>query len=397
MKWRIAAVVLTAVVAAACTEHLTTPGTCPSFCPGGQSVFRDTTLSPIPNGDSSFTGFIEQSNLTSLLTSSGGVYGENRAVIRFFPRTDSVLVSDTSRTFTVDSVALEVGLQARDTTTNNFVLEIYRLSPKLDSTASLADVDAQMTPANLIASVPEGVSAANGIVHITFSGDSLASLGFVPSDSTILEIGIRVRADSATAARIGTPASGAFAPLLTTYVEANGVVDSLKPQALGRIASDFFTISAPNPPPPATLLAVGGIPVSRSFIRFALPEYLRDSATIIRATLELHADAPVIGIPADTAQLVAGTELTDFGAKSPLIIGLTAAVPLLPGTQDVSLEIAPLIQAWQGKTPTPSVIRLSLAQEGGTFIFPLFRSTRAAVGAPTLRITYRPPFAFGGF
>jgi hypothetical protein len=397
VKWHFAAVVATAVLAAACTEHLTTPGTCPTFCPGGQSVFRDTTLSPIPNGDSSFTGFVEQSSLTSVLTSSGGAYGQNRAVLRFFPRTDSVLVSDTSRSFTVDSVALEVGLQFRDTTTSNFVLEIYRLPPTLDSTASLADVDAAMTPANLIASVPEAVSALNGIVHIAFTGDSLALLGFVPTDSTTLEIGIRVRGDSATAARIGTPASGTFAPLFTTYVEANGVADSLKPQALARIASDFFTISTPNPPPPADLLAVGGIPVSRAFLRFALPAFLRDSATIIRATLQLHADAPVIGIPADTAQLVAATELTDFGAKSPVIIGLTTAASLLPGTQDVSLEIAPLVQAWQGLTPTPSVIRLSLAQEGGTFIFPLFRSTRSAVGAPTLRITYRPPFAFGGF
>jgi hypothetical protein len=397
VKWHVVAVVATAVVAAACTEHLTTPGTCPAFCPGGQSVFRDTIISPVANGDSSFTGYVESSSLTSVLTSSGGVYGQNRAVIRFLPRTDSVLVSDTSRAFTVDSVTIEVGIQDRDTTSDNFVLEIYRLPKTLDSTASLATVDALMTPDNLITEVPEGVSARNGIVHIVLSGDSLSRVAFAPADSTILQIGLRVRADSATAARIGTPASGTFAPLFTTYVEAIGVDDTLQQQALGRISDQFFTVSTPAPPPPADLLAVGGIPVSRSFIRFALPEYLRDSATIIRATLQLHADAPVIGIPADTAQLVAGTELTDFGSKSPVIIGLTVQTPLLPGSQDASLEVAPLVQAWQGKTPTPSVIRLSLAQEGGTFIFPLFRSTRSASGAPTLRITYRPPFAFGGF
>jgi hypothetical protein len=235
------------------------------------------------------------------------------------------------------------------------------------------------------------------VFHFTLQADSLARVAFTPADSTTLMVGFRVRASGPTAARIGTPASGDFAPLFTSYVHAIGVVDSLQPQAVSVIAGQYFTVAAENTPPPSTLLAVGGIPVSRSFIRFSLPPFLRDTATIIRATLHLQADGPVIGIPADTAVLVATSVLADFGPKSPVIASIFGSIPLLSGTTSADIEVGPVVQLWQGKSAVPSIIRLALAQEGGTFIFPLFHSTRSASGAPTLRITYRPPFAFQGY
>lgn len=385
------------VFATACTEHLTTTGNCPTACPGGQTVFRDTVLTPLQNGDSSFTGYLEAVSLISVLTSSGGAYGQNRGVIRFLARSDSVLVSDTLRAFTVDSIGLELGIQAIDTTVSGFVLEIYRLPRTLDSTATFATIDGLMTPANKITEVSEPVSFRSGIARLIFSGDTLSRFAFVPSDSTVLEIGFRVRATGPTAARIGTPASGTFAPLFTTYVHAIGVPDSLKLQSRSTIADLYFTATPPGNPPSATLLAVGGIPVARSFLRFALPPYLRDSATIIRATLHLEADVPIIGIPADTAQLVATTLSSDFGAKSPPFPGFGATTPLLPGASSADLEIVSLVQLWQGKNGLPSIVRLALGQEGGTFVFPQFRSTRSPSGAATLRITYRPPFGFQGY
>lgn len=382
---------------AGCTEHLTTPGSCPTYCPGGQAVFRDTVLTPVQDGDSSFTGFLESSSLISVLTSSGGSYGDNRGVIRFLSRGDSATVSDTNRAFTLDSVAIEIGIQAVDTTVSGFVLEIYRLPRTVDSTTSLATVDGLMTPSNLITEIAEPVTFRSGVVDFTLRGDSLSRVAFAPADSTTLEIGFRVRASGPTAARIGTPASGTFAPLFTSYVHAIGVADSLQPQSIARIADKYFTVAAPGAPPPTSLLAVGGIPVSRAFIRFALPPFLHDTATIIRATLHLQADAPVIGIPADTALLVVTSVLTDFGPKSPVIASVFGTVPLLSGSASADIEVGPVVQLWQGKNALPSIFRLALAQEGGTFTSPLFRSTRSASGAPTLRITYRPPFAFEGY
>ncbi len=385
------------LLVSACTENLTTPGTCPTSCPGGQVVYRDTTLTPIMNGDSSFTGFLESVSLISVLTSSGGTYGDNRGVIRFLPRSDSVQVSDTARAFTVDSVALEIGIQAIDTTVAGFVLEVYRLPRTLDSTATFATIDGLMTPANKITEVPEPVSFRSGVVRLVFAGDTLSRFSFVASDSNVLELGFRVRANSPTAARIGTPASGTFAPLFTSYTHAIGVVDSLAPQNTSSISDLYFTSTPPHAPTPSSLLAVGGIPVARSFLRFALPPFLHDSATIIRATLHLQADTPVIGIPADTTMLVADDLVADFGAKSPPYPTFSATALLLPGATTADLEIVTLVQLWQGTTGLPSIVRLALGQEGGTFTFPLFRSTRSVSGAPTLRITYRPPFAFEGF
>jgi hypothetical protein len=386
-----------ALLASACTEHLTTPGSCPTYCPGGQAVFRDTTLTPVQNGDSSFTGYLEATSLISVLTSSGGSYGQNRAVIRFLPRSDSVLVSDTSRVFTVDSIAFEIGLQAIDTTVTGFVLEIYRLPRTIDSTATFATIDALMTPATKITEVPEPASFRSGLVTLVFSGDTLSRFAFTPGDSTVLELGFRVRANGPTAARIGTPASGTFAPLFTSYLHAIGVADTLAAQSKSVISDLYFTATPPSTASTSSLLAVGGIPVARSFLRFTLPPYLHDSATIIRATLHLQADVPVIGIPADTAQLVATSLIADFGAKSPPFPGYSASTPLLPGASTADLDIATLVQLWQGTNGVPSIVRLTLGQEGGTFVFPHFRSTRSPSGAPTLRITYRPPFAFEGY
>lgn len=397
MKRGLFAVIAAALFVSACTEHLTTPGTCPTFCPGGQAVFRDTILTPIANGDSSFSGFLESASLVSVLASNGGQYGQNRAVIRFQARTDSVLVSDTSRAFTLDSVAIELGLQSRDTTVANFVLEIYRLPKTVDTSTSFATIDGLMTPANLIMEVPEAVSFRSGLFHVTLTGDTLSRIAFAATDSSVLEIGLRVRADGPTAARIGTPASGTFAPLFTSYVHAIGVVDSLKPQSIARISDLFFTSNPLGAAPPSSLLVVGGIPVRRSFLRFSLTPFLRDSATIIRATLHLQADVPIIGIPADTALLVATSVLTDFGAKSPVVAGIFATSVMISGTTTADLEVGTLIQLWQGANATPSILRLALAQEGGTFSIPAFRSTRSASGGPTLRITYRPPFAFQGY
>ena len=64
----------------------------------------------------------------------------------------------------------------------------------------------------------------------------------------MLEIGLRVRANGPTAARIGTPASGDFAPLLTTFVSANGVVDSLKSATIVRTSDVDFTVAPPSAP-----------------------------------------------------------------------------------------------------------------------------------------------------
>ncbi len=396
IRWFGAAFML-AMWATACTEDLTTPGTCPTFCPGGQAVFRDTTLLPVLGADSSFSGYVSASNQLSLLLSNGGIYGQTRAVIRFTPRGDSVLVADTNRSFRVDSVIIELGVQALDTTASNTFIDVYRLPLSVDSSVTLDGLDSLMTPDKLLGEYAAAPTFHTGNFDLVLSGSDLNKLAFTPEDSTILEIGVRIRADGPVGARIGTAAAGSLEPAFATWVTADSVSDTtINRVSNSRVPSQTFTVRTAGPPPPADLLAVGGDPVSRTFLRFALPAYLRDSATIIRATLELHAAAPLVGIPADTADMLALPVLADFGPKSPVSVATFASSVLLPGDSVVRMEIAPLVTLWQGSVPLPSIVRLSLAAEGGTFLAPLFYSTRSSALQPTLRITYRPPFAFQG-
>ncbi len=381
---------------AGCTEHLTQPGTCPTYCPGGAAEFRDTVITATVGLDSSFSGYVGNGSLLSVLVSNGGGYGETRGILRFFQRGDSVTAGDTLRAFTVDSVKLDFTVQARDTTRNNLVIDLYRLPLSVDSTTTQAELDNLMTPDRLIQSTAVPDNQRSGLFHVLLSGADLQKVAFVPTDSTRLLVGFRLRGDGSTAVRIGAPASGSDGPEFTSYVTA-AVADTLvRSQIIARAGDLALTARAPGVPLDPLLISVGGYPVTRSFLRFTIPNFLRDSATIIRATLELTGNAPVFGIPADTANLIASAVLADFGAKSPVSATRVGLSPIISGAQSVNIEVATIVRTWQGKAPLPAIIRLALASEGATFLVPTFYSSRSTSGPPRLRITYRPPFSFAG-
>ena len=146
------------------------------------------------------------------------------------------------------------------------------------------------------------------------------------------------------------------------------------------------------------LLAVGGAPSARALLRFNLPSRIRDSATIVRATLELTAVAPVTGLPTDPPRLLGLAVLADVGAKSPLnsVLGRVAEDTLEIGTSTASLEAVRLVELWLGATTRPTALFLSLTPEAASFSQPVFYSTRAADPAlrPRLRISYLLSFPF---
>lgn len=397
MIFRFLPLVAVALIATACTEKLTTPADCPALCPGGSADFRDTVLTATLGLDSSYSGYVSGSSLLSLLLSTGGDYGNSRGVVRFTPRGDSIVIRDTSRTFTVDSVAIQFTLQKSDSTSTGGVVEIYRLPLSLDSLSTVAEIDAALTPARLIQEFPISPTFRSGPLRILLKGADLAKVAFTAADSTRLALGLRLRADGPSGARIGASAAGNEGPSTTWYTTANIADTTLRAQIFNRLPAANFSVRTASGAGTSGLLAVGGYPVSRSFIRFSLPPALRDSVTIIRATLQLTADRPMFGIPADTATLLARPVLTDLGAKSPVATELFSGAFLLPGQVDVSMEIAELVRTWQGSDALPAILRLELGEEGGSFIAPFFRSTRSLSGAPTLRITYRRTFAFEGF
>ncbi len=397
MTSRLLSLVAVALIASACTEKLTAPAECPALCPGGSAEFRDTVLTASFGLDSSYSGYVASASLVSLLVGNGGNYGSSRGVVKFFARGDSVFVRDTSRVFTVDSAAIAFTVQGNDTTTLDGVLEAYRLPLSIDSLATVAQVDAAMTPDRLLKETPLGPAFRSGAVRILISGADLAKLEFTAADSTRLAVGFRLRAGSSSGVRIGASAAGSSGPAVTWYTKVNVADTTLRSQVFARVPADNFLVRVAAPPAAADLLVVGGYPVARSFIRFVLPPRLRDSVTIIRATLQLTTDQPMFGIPADSATLLTQPVLASLGPKSPIADNLFIGSFLVPGQSAVSVEVAALVRLWQGKDALPAILRLQLGQEGSTFLLPAFRSTRSASDAPTLRITYRRSFAFEGF
>jgi len=218
------------------------------------------------------------------------------------------------------------------------------------------------------------------------------------SDSGRLALGVRIAGPPATGVRLGALAGGS-GPIFTTYATLD-VPDTgtakLRTIPLGA-AFNTYVSEAPQVVDP-TLLAVGGAPSARALLRFNLPSRIRDSATIVRATLELTPVAPIPGLPTDPARLLGRAVLADVGAKSPVssVAGRVADDTLEIGTSAVSLEAVRLVELWLGAAGGPSALVLSLTPEAASFSRPVFYSTRAADPAlwPRLHISYLLSFPF---
>ncbi|HXI22094.1 MAG TPA: hypothetical protein VNH46_13460, partial [Gemmatimonadales bacterium] len=136
---------------------------------------------------------------------------------------------------------------------------------------------------------------------------------------------------------------------------------------------------------------------ARSILRFPWPEYLRDSAQLVRATLELLPTGPVPGLAGDTAYVQARPLLADFGSKSPASSDalFITSVPILPGVLDtLSIEVRRSLTLWQGSAPLPPAFMLQLFPEVSSFTRPTFGSSRTPGLMPRLRITYARKFPF---
>jgi hypothetical protein len=389
------------VVLTGCQEKLSSPGDCPALCPGGQPQVLDEVFNPIAGSDSSFRGYI-QPYLSPALLASNGLDGlEERGVIRFARRVDSIPVRDTLRAYTIDSVALGLTIVARDTSLNGLQVGVYRLPASIDSTTTFAAVDPAFVPANLVATIDVPDTLNSGPIRTVLQGADLAKVAIPSADSGVLALGIRITSATPTGVRLGTIASGTSAGFVTYAKLDIPDTGTAKLRTLSLGPQFNSSLPAVQQPDDSALLAVGGAPSARALLRFALPARIIDSATLVRATLELTPVTPVTGLPSDPVRMQARTVLADLGAKSPVssAIGRVPADTLQPGTSGtVSLEAVSLVQLWQGTTHRPTALILSLAPEleAASFSHPVFYSTRAADPAvrPRLRISYLLSFPF---
>ncbi len=390
---RIAALLLMA----ACQEKLAAPAECPELCPGEYDI-REDTLFALPDGDSAFVGYFKAGQGTSLLVSHNFPVGEYRAAYRFAKRTDSLTLNGTSRGYTFDSLALELTLGYRDTTVHGLKLYLYRLPATIDSTTTFAAIDGAFIPGNIVDSFAVDDSVVTKRLRVVYSGADTSKLSIPAGDSAILALGVQIRADQGTGVRIGGVSAGSSGPSFINYVTlVTG--DTTKP---ARVITPGVLFNTYVSPTPATvdpdLLTVGGAPSARSIVRFPWPALLKDSATLIRATLQLIPPAPIEGLGEDTAFISVRPVLADFGGKSPTLdnLGFVTTEPVLPGVTDtIGVEVRQQLTSWQGAQPIPPVLHLSLIPETSSFSRIIVGSSRTPGAVPRIIVTYALKFPFG--
>ncbi len=381
-----------AILAAACQEKLASPADCPELCPGTSLTIKDTTLTALVGADSSYTGYIGYAATSALLVSDGLSAGEARIWAAFPKRPDSITVDGLAQAFTPDSVAIILTLVARDSLVHPLRLFVHRIPNGHDSTTTFQAIDTLLTPATLIDSILVPDTLKTGAVRVVLSGDAIAKLAPADGDSGRISIGIRVKGPTSTGARFSTLGSTAGGPVLISYGRV-AVTDTAKQRQTLNIAADSanFVINGP-PDPPADQLFVGGRGGARTLIRFFLPKSVKDSATVIRATLELTPSGPLKGLRNDPALLLLQGLLADLGPKSPPLSGATASTFIQADATVVeSIDVRKIVAAWFSANPTPTALFIGLSPEGGSFSRPEFFSSRSAGFGPRLRITYALP------
>jgi hypothetical protein len=393
---RVLAGALAALAIMACTEKLATPGDCPDLCPNAELTVFDTTIVAVTGGDSSYTGYVAPGTSTAIFVTTDGFATMNaRGMYEFLRRPDSVLVNDTLRPYTIDSVAFLIGVVGRDTAVKNLRVELYRLPEGIDTSSTFAELKAALTPATFIDTVPVPDSVRSGTARVVISGEALARVALAPADSGVLRLGLGLTADGPTGVRLGGLSAGALASFYQTFVTSI-VADTAVRNVITRGATTTtYEQEVPDPAPGPERLVVGGAPSTRALIRFDLPAVIRDSATIVRARLELEPFEPVRGLPNDPAVITANAIIIDVGAKSPLLPGLVESDTVLAGqTGRIEIEVRRIVGQWQSGFERPPAIFLIMEPEAATYTLPLIVSTADPARAPRLRIAYvrRYPF-----
>ena len=384
----------------ACQEELTAPAECPELCPGGEVRVFDLVLTPLPGSDTSHVGYIPRDRAGTMLVSNGLPAADARAVYRFTARPDSAPVGDSTRPYVVDSALIAINLIRRDTLLDGLKLYLFRIDPATaDSEATFASITPQFVPEAIIDSIAVPDTLNSGLVRTVLRGADVAKVALPTEGDGVLAIGVAMGAPQPSGARLGAR-SAQTGPTFISYVTVD-VPDtgSVRNQTLtAQTAFNTYVLAAPPTPDP-DLLTVGGEPSSRALVRFDLPEPIEDSATIVRATLELIPVAPILGLQTDPPLIEARALFADLGAKSPVVTTDTRFVvsdTLSVGTADtIRLDVTPIVRLWQADDERPEAVFLSLLPEAASFSRPVFGSTRSgAPGPPRLRVTYLKPFPF---
>jgi hypothetical protein len=388
-------------VAWACTDRISAPGKCPDLCPADSVVLADTVLNTPVAFDTSIRGYTDVKSASILILSSL----DSLSAFAFFktsqlpqswsPQTDTGIVTLGS----LDSVQVQVFLQARDTSAKNLYILIYRLPASIDTSIDVVGASQLFADTNLVDSIPVPDSVSSGLLTRTVPKNRMVPL---PEDSFTVAVGLRVRASTPTAVALLSSDLTVAPPRLFYY--ARGLpprnTDSLtRSFELDPVFDTYLFAPAPVDPAPGTIV-VGNQPAARALVRIQLPPYIADSVTVIRGTLVLRLARPVTGVPGQRLLIEAAPVLRLFGGKSIVVPDTTTygyGTVTVGDTGSVRIELAPVLRTWRGTNPDslPRVIVLRAYSESLNVGEVTASGALSGASAPQLVLTIMRPFKFG--
>jgi hypothetical protein len=399
--WRSVAVAALAAAALACAEEVTAPGHCPDLCPADSLAVKDTILTGIVVSDTSVRGYSDPALAPVMLVSDLDSL-QAHAIVRFLPMPQKWFPTADSNGAVpvIDSIALEVFVRARDTLVKNLVLRVHRL-PALatDSTVTWASSLPYFNDSTLLDTIPVPDSVKFGVQRRLVP---VAAMQPQQVDSFVRSIGLEVRADAHSLVTLYTTEITGQPAHLKIYAHGKVPADTTTYRTLFDLTPTFDTwVQTPAVAAVAPhTVTVGNNPAARAFLRFAIPAYFVDSATVVRATLLLTPTRPAQGFPGQTFQIEAQPVLRDYGGKSLVITDTTvggAGIVTVGATGTVLIEVGKVLRAWRGVNvdSLPRMINLRVTNEGYEIGQLEAVASGAAAGAPQLQISFVRPFRFG--
>jgi hypothetical protein len=418
----------TVLIITGCQENLAGGAACPALCPDTLTL-RDTVLFSEQMIDTAATVYgapalgTEPSLLLADYVKSGDRV-HTVGVVRFDSLVRSTPVNGTAAPFDrVENPTLNLNVLPPPAGTESVFVK--------DTSVTFLVYDVDVNAPDLDTAAVRQRFSSTPIASRTVLRDSLTGTIAIPLDTAFvgahvragkrIRLGIGIQSDSNVQVRIGT-VEGARASSLH-YVGFAGTdqlgVDfgvntrTSSGPALSSLA-DYQLVLEGTPPPPNDVLAAGGLPSSRIYIRFKLPAALIDSSTtVVRANLELYQHGNSAFSSTDTVALLtrvvrATPAVTDLAKASVLAVdpasisGQFRVPDLVVSPAAARLDTIPLANLftlWKQEGPASmqrAIVLESSAEGFDPRQYYLF-SPAATVDSlrPRLRISYIPRSGFG--
>jgi hypothetical protein len=424
------ALVVAAVAAlGACGENITGSNACPTLCPEGRVVVRDTVIDPFSTGvglDTTLVGFPPLGTESALLLASRGDTLRAGFVVRYdtLPRyfLTSSDTTDRHQIVGIDTAFVSFTVTAA-TTNDSLVLEVVDVDlpvPDIDTASVRAQLDAapvlgeKAFRKDSIVGV-QSIQLPDSFVQSRITTGKRIRLGFrvrpVHPDSSVqvligtsesgspVQLGIRARSDRPVGARNPDTSTIAINPGSSSGNQTGPGIPNLV---------DYTLVLHSTLAPPPGLLMVGGLPAARTYLRFEIPAGIVESTTVVSATLLLTQKrfAPIDSTDSITVTPLAGLAggtldpghaalLVAPPSTSAGVYGLPAKV-FQPVTKDTLREFKLVFLARQWRfldtLDVQRAVALATSDEG---VFPpavSFYSSREPVESlrPRMHLTYVP-------